>query len=62
MALFMNRLPLAKSLVKAGADVNERDRSGSTLLLKIMKMGNDQGALFLLNSGANINYRFLFYN
>ncbi|VDM28738.1 unnamed protein product [Toxocara canis] len=46
-------LEVAKTLLKAGADISEKYRSGVTLLLRAIAAKNDETSVFLLNSGAD---------
>ncbi|VDM28408.1 unnamed protein product [Toxocara canis] len=50
-------LEVAKTLLKAGADINEKDRNGVTLLLRAIAAKNDETSVFLLNNGADATAR-----
>ncbi len=55
--IFVGEVEIAEELIKAGADVNGRNRDGGTPLHEAAFMGRDRIARMLLRSGADIEAR-----
>lgn len=53
-SVYADELGPAQALVKAGADINGRDKSGNTALMSAVKAKNDRMALFFIQQGANL--------
>ena len=46
---------VVKAMVKAGYDINARNRHGDTVLHYVMKNGNSEMAVYLIKKGADVN-------
>lgn len=55
VALQKNCLATAAKLLTLGADIDEKDGEGKTLLMKFLSAGNDTAVRFLLEHGADVN-------
>jgi len=53
MALDLNRLAMARSLLERGAEVDHRNERGSTPLMQAAYSGDLEVARFLLDAGAD---------
>ena len=56
-AIFTGEIEIAEQLIKAGADVNAKNRDNSTPLHEAAFMGRDQFARILLKNGADVRAR-----
>ena len=53
-SVYADELGPARALVKAGADVNGRDKSGNTPLMSAVKAKSDRMALYFIQQGADL--------
>ena len=53
-AMFVEKIEIAEQLIKAGADVNGKNRDGGTSLHEAAFMGRDRIARILLQNGADM--------
>ena len=53
-SVYADDLGPAQALLKAGADINGRDKSGNTPLMSAVKAKNDRMALFFIQQGADL--------
>jgi uncharacterized protein len=57
VACIFDNLEIAKSLLRAGADINKVDKKDNTALLIACKVGKINTVMFLVEEGANTNLR-----
>jgi len=57
LALLLDATDVATELLHKGASVDVLDHDGLTLLHSAIVNSNSKMALFLMNNGADINYR-----
>ncbi|VDN20511.1 unnamed protein product [Gongylonema pulchrum] len=54
-AVLLGKFQCAELLLRVGADVNECDPNGKSLLMRAVSAGLDDAAVFLLDHGANLS-------
>ncbi|KAL3998175.1 Ankyrin repeats (3 copies) family protein [Acanthocheilonema viteae] len=54
-AVLIGKFQSAELLINAGANINEKDREGLSLLLRVINKKLDDAAVFLLDHGADIS-------
>ncbi|VDN18616.1 unnamed protein product [Gongylonema pulchrum] len=54
-AVLLGKFQCAELLLRVGADVNECDSNGRSLLMRAVSAGLDDAAVFLLDHGANLS-------